>query len=422
MATMLALAPLTASAVEVVPEEGAPEVTAASNEDAEPEAAAASEAETLENAPDEGEVEVAATSNDEGNAAVAAASEAEGIEDAELEMRLTSATVYCYEAVWYDDPTVTDPGRRRFLGTHVAEDLEVGHVIEQDDLWKLAAQFGGNYPDYVFFDGGSVYGEMKENPEENAIVLVAARTKSPSVVNYYLVGEASGAPLSKAAPIVDDVDGVPVSFWKMGSYDVESLKLGAEITSAECAVPLDDLVYLASDKASILVEPLASANELNLFYTIDTATTLPDDTLVEGTPATDQPNQPGNGATDGAAGPDQGDSTAPDNSESEGSGVGEEGASPAVPETSPSSEEADAATDQNESEPDSPSAADDETTTVIEDEESPLAAEHHGVLTLPQTSDQAFGAVALLTAAGFASLGAAAAAGRCRKSARAEQR
>lgn len=337
----------------------------------------------------------------------------------EGETHLTAATVYCYEAVWYDDSTVTDPGRRRFLGTHVAEGLEVGHVIERRDLWKLVAQFGGNYPDYMFFDGGSVYGAMKENPEENVIVLVASRTKSPSIVNYYLVGEAAGAPLAKGAPLVSDVDGVPVSFWKMGSYDVESLKLGTEITSEECAVPLDHLVYLASDKPSIAVEPLASRNEINLFYTIDTATTLPDDNPVEDAPATDQPNQPEGGDAD-TGGPDEPAAPDQDGSSTDGGSQvgqpGEGGENPTAPgaDASPEVTGEDGSSDGSAPGPSSAGDAE-EGTSVIEDDRSPLAAEYHEVLLLPQTNDSASDVAGVLAALGAISLGVVAVVARRRK-------
>ncbi len=265
---------------------------------------------------------------------------------------LTSLTLSIYEIVFYDDPSFSEPDGLRLMETKVIDGLKVGETI---DLWNYVEVRN----DFFFFDGWPRYVVLSENPEENNAQLHYRRIKSPSVVNYYLVGEAITAPLMKAAPIISDVAGVPVSFWKMGSYQVESLPLGAQIESEQCAVDLDGLVYLDADKDSIKVEPLVDANEINLFYTVSMATTLPDDTLVESPGA---PEVPGEGAggdsdTDGIPGGDVSDGGS---SESKG--------------------------DDDAVQP-SAGADDDAPTAVIEDEPSPLAASRAKVATLPQTSD-----------------------------------
>lgn len=265
---------------------------------------------------------------------------------------LTSLTLSIYEIVFYDDPSFSEPDGLRLMETKVIDGLKVGETI---DLWNYVEA----RKDFVFFDGWPRYVVLSENPEENNAQLHYRRIKSPSVVNYYLVGEAITAPLMKSAPIIDNVDGVPVSFWKMGSYQVKSLPLGAQIESEQCAVDLDGLVYLDADKDSIKVEPLVDANEINLFYTVSMATTLPDDTLVESPGA---PEVPGEGAggdsdTDGIPG-----GGVADGGSSEGKG------------------------DDDAAQP-STGAADDAPTAVIEDEPSPLAAPREKVATLPQTSD-----------------------------------
>ncbi|MEY8459752.1 hypothetical protein AALA69_01285 [Eggerthellaceae bacterium 24-137] len=339
-------------------------------------------------------------------------SDKDASDDLPQEEKLTSMTISIYEMVYYEDPTFNDPSCLRLMEERTVEGLKVGQTIE---LWDYVDPPEG----FLFFDGWPRNPVMSENPDENKVQIHYFRYQSPSVINYYLVGEAAGVPLAKDAPIINDVDGVPVSFWKMGSYDVENLTIGAEITSDECAVPLDHLVYLASDKSSIAVEPLASHNEINLFYTIDTATTLPDDNLVESAPVTGQPDQPGGGETgeggsNEVAGPDQNGSPTGGGSQTDTSAEG--GDEPSAPGTNVSPEGADTEVSSGDPAAD-PSNADgvEEGTVVIEDDESPLAAEYQGTLTLPQTNDRASGVAGVLAAFGAVSLGAAALAARRRK-------
>lgn len=302
----------------------------------------------------------------------------------------TSLTLSVYEIVFYDDPSFDEPGGLRLMETKVIDGLKAGETV---DLWNYVEM----RDDFFFFDGWPRYITLSENPEENHAQLHYMRSKSPSVVNYYLVGEASAAPLAKAAPIIDDVAGVPVSFWKMGSYQVQSLPLGAQIASEQCAVDLDGLVYLDADKDSIAVEPLAAANEINLFYTVDTATTLPDDAPVEDASAADQPGA----GTEGDAGAEGGAGDAGDSGVEGGAGSGsgsgaEEGAGSSSGDVSqgggssegPAAGSADGGASAGNEGPARPDAGgDDAPTVVIEDELSPLAPAREKAAALPQTGD-----------------------------------
>lgn len=314
----------------------------------------------------------------------------------------TSLTLSVYEIVFYDDPSFDEPGGLRLMETKVIDGLKAGETI---DLWNYVEM----RDDFFFFDGWPRYITLSENPEENRAQLHYMRSKSPSVVNYYLVGEAGEAPLMKAAPIVDDVEGVPVSFWKMGSYQVQSLPLGVQIASEQCAVELDGLVYLDADKDSIAVEPLAAANEINLFYTVDTATTLPDDAPVEDASAADQPGA----GTEGDAGAEGGAGDAGDSGVEGGSGSGsgaEEGAGPSSGDDDASQEGgasegpaaggADGGASAGNEGPARPDAGgDDAPTVVIEDELSPLAPAREKAAALPQTGDEISAFAGLLAAA-----------------------
>ena len=183
----------------------------------------------------------------------------------ENETLTTSVTVYYCEMVYYDDPSFNDPTGFRLLGSHTFDGVKVGEEI---NLWEYAKDI----PDFVHFDGWAVNPIASANPEENLVQMNYFRTKSPSSVNYYLVTD--GAETPEDAPIdpsMGEVDGESVAFWKMGSYEVESLRLGAEISSDACAVSLEGLTYLDADKAAIAVDAVPSRNEINLFYAADPA-------------------------------------------------------------------------------------------------------------------------------------------------------
>ena len=183
----------------------------------------------------------------------------------ENETLTTSVTVYYCEMVYYDDPSFNDPTGFRLLGSHTFDGVKVGEEI---NLWEYAKDI----PDFVHFDGWAVNPIASANPEENLVQMNYFRTKSPSSVNYYLVTD--GAETPEDAPIdpsMGEVDGESVAFWKMGSYEVESLRLGTEISSDACAVSLEGLTYLGADKAAIAVDAMPSRNEINLFYAADPA-------------------------------------------------------------------------------------------------------------------------------------------------------
>ena len=135
----------------------------------------------------------------------------------ENETLTTSVTVYYCEMVYYDDPSFNDPTGFRLLGSHTFDGVKVGEEI---NLWEYAKDI----PDFVHFDGWAVNPIASANPEENLVQMNYFRTKSPSSVNYYLVTD--GAETPEDAPIdpsMGEVDGESVAFWKMGSYEVESL-------------------------------------------------------------------------------------------------------------------------------------------------------------------------------------------------------
>lgn len=311
-------------------------------------------------------------------------------EKTEKAKETTTLTLSVYEIVFYDDPSFNEPGGLRLMETKVIEGLKVGETI---DLWDYVEK----RDDFFFFDGWPRHIVLSADSDENHAQLHYMRTKSPSVVNYYLVGEAGAPALAKDAPIIDDVDGVPVSFWKMGSYQVQSLPLGAQIESEQCAVDLDGLVYLDADKDSIAVEPLTSANEINLFYTVDTAATLPDDTPVEDTTAADRPGTPDSGAGDAS---DDGDGSGDTGASTGTAGAGSSSEDDSTSESG-AAEGSDGGASADSDGTDQPSAGDDDggATVVIEDEPSPLAAAHEGVLTLPQTGDAAGSLAGLLALA-----------------------
>ena len=305
----------------------------------------------------------------------------------------TSVTVYYCEMVHYDDPSFSDPTGFRLLGSHTFDGVKVGEEI---DLWEYAKDI----PDFVHFDGWAVNPVASANPEENLVQMNYFRTKSPSEVNYYLVTD--GGEASEDAPIdpsMGQVNGEPVAFWKMGSYEVESLRLGTEISSAACAVPLEGLMYLDADRDAITVDAVPSHNEINLFYAavpVDQPDAAPSPAPDADKPAEDTNDgamTPGDGSEDV---PGNGSPSAPEVDGSVSPGSGSEGGT-----------DSGAVKDEADAEQDG--------TTVVTDENAPDAsdssesdsdaafqeASERGVLELPQTSD---GTVALAGAAAVAAV------------------
>ena len=379
------------------------EVVAPSAPEKQPEAAVA-EAEVVAPSAPEKQPEAAGEDISEAEAAAPSALEKQPEAAGENETLTTSVTVYYCEMVYYDDPSFNDPTGFRLLGSHTFDGVKVGEEI---NLWEYAKDI----PDFVHFDGWAVNPIASANPEENLVQMNYFRTKSPSSVNYYLVTD--GAETPEDAPIdpsMGEVDGESVAFWKMGSYEVDSLRLGTEISSDACAVPLEGLTYLDADKAAIAVDAVPSRNEINLFYAADPAD-QPDNAPAPAPDAEPSPQPDGDKPgedTDGAT-PTPGDVSG----NTSGNG------SPSVPEV-----DGPAASDSGNEDAADVEATEDETgseqdeATVVTDENASDASDsgesdsdaalqeaaERGVLTLPQTSD---GAVAF---AGIASVVAVAAA------------
>ncbi|NBJ66502.1 hypothetical protein [Adlercreutzia caecimuris] len=367
-------------------------------------AAAAAIAETEAAAPSAPEKQPEAAGEDISEAEVVAPSVPEKQPEAagENETLTTSVTVYYCEMVYYDDPSFNDPTGFRLLGSHTFDGVKVGEEI---NLWEYAKDI----PDFVHFDGWAVNPIASANPEENLVQMNYFRTKSPSSVNYYLVTD--GAETPEDAPIdpsMGEVDGESVAFWKMGSYEVESLRLGTEISSDACAVSLEGLTYLDADKAAIAVDAVPSRNEINLFYAADPAD-QPDNAPAPDAEPSPQPDgdKPGED-TDGAA-PTPGDVSG--NTSGNGSPSVPEVDGPAASDSgNEGAADVEATEDETGSEQDGATVVTDENASDASDSgerDSDAAlqeAAERGVLTLPQTSD---GAVAF---AGIASVVAVAAA------------
>jgi hypothetical protein len=319
----------------------------------------------------------------EAEAAAPSAPEKQPEAAGENETLTTSVTVYYCEMVYYDDPSFNDPTGFRLLGSHTFDGVKVGEEI---NLWEYAKDI----PDFVHFDGWAVNPIASANPEENLVQMNYFRTKSPSSVNYYLVTD--GAETPEDAPIdpsMGEVDGESVAFWKMGSYEVESLRLGTEISSDACAVSLEGLTYLDADKAAIAVDAVPSRNEINLFYAADPAD-QPDNAPAPAPDAEPSPQPDGDKPgedTDGAA-PTPGDASgngSPSVPEVDGpaaSDSGNEGAADVEATEDETGSEQDGATvvtDENAS--DASDSSEGDSDAALQE------AAERGVLTLPQTSD-----------------------------------
>ena len=320
----------------------------------------------------------------------------------ENETLTTSVTVYYCEMVYYDDPSFNDPTGFRLLGSHTFDGVKVGEEI---NLWEYAKDI----PDFVHFDGWAVNPIASANPEENLVQMNYFRTKSPSSVNYYLVTD--GAETPEDAPIdpsMGEVDGESVAFWKMGSYEVESLRLGTEIGSDACAVSLEGLTYLDADKAAIAVDAVPSRNEINLFYAADPAD-QPDNAPAPDAEPSPQPDGDKPGEDTDVAAPTPGDVSG--NTSGNGSPSVPEVDGPAASDSgNEGAADVEATEDETGSEQDGATVVTDENASDASDSgesDSDAAlqeAAERGVLTLPQTSD---GTVAF---AGIASVVAVAAA------------
>ena len=128
-----------------------------------------------------------------------------------------TVTIYHFELVHYDDPTLEDWGvpeltGTRLLGTTTVEGLKPGDVVK---AWDHV----GTNPGYAFFDGWPRELTVSEDPSKNAIRLNYFRQSSDVTVNYYeasLLDATASMPLYSHT-VVETVGDQTVEFTKMGS-------------------------------------------------------------------------------------------------------------------------------------------------------------------------------------------------------------
>lgn len=322
-----------------------------------------------------------------------------------------TVTIYHFELVHYDDPTLEDWGvpeltGTRLLGTTTVEGLKPGDVVK---AWDHV----GTDPGFAFFDGWPRELTVSEDPAKNAIRLNYFRQSSDVTVNYYeasLLDASSSMPLYSHT-IVETVGDHTVGFTKMGS-EVRKSELFADVLTgdalAEATEPVDGLAYVGSYPEDVFVSMTPSKNEINLVYTRPVV--RPDEVEVEtespGSPdspdAGDRPDVPEVPGTpdaipdgpsnDGAAG-GAGVPEAPDGS----TGSGSDAAKPEAG-TTPNGGGAQGTQVVDEAAAESANRAEAE------------AASKDGVLTLPQTGDEKGLVFAIiLLVSGFAAVAAAAA-------------
>ena len=215
-----------------------------------------------------------------------------------------TVTIYHFELVHYDDPTLEDWGvpeltGTRLLGTTTVEGLKPGDVVK---AWDHV----GTNPGYAFFDGWPRELTVSEDPSKPAIRLNYFRQSSDVTVNYY---EASLLDVTASMPlyshtVVETIGDHTVGFTKMGS-EVRSNELFADVLTgdelAEATEPVDGLAYVGSYPEDVFVNMDSSKNEINLVYTRPVV--RPDEIEV-GTESADTPDGPSNGdADDGSNAP-----------------------------------------------------------------------------------------------------------------------
>ena len=208
-----------------------------------------------------------------------------------------TVTIYHFELVHYDDPTLEDWGvpeltGTRLLGTTTVEGLKPGDVVK---AWDHV----GTNPGYAFFDGWPRELTVSEDPSKNAIRLNYFRQSSDVTVNYYEASllDASGSMPLYNHTIVETVGDHTVGFTKMGS-EVRSNELFADVLTgdelAETTEPVDGLAYVGSYPEDVFVNMDSSKNEINLVYTRPVV--RPDEIEV-GTESADTPDGPDAGET-----------------------------------------------------------------------------------------------------------------------------
>ena len=208
-----------------------------------------------------------------------------------------TVTIYHFELVHYDDPTLEDWGvpeltGTRLLGTTTVEGLKPGDVVK---AWDHV----GTNPGYAFFDGWPRELTVSEDPSKNAIRLNYFRQSSDVTVNYYeasLLDATASMPLYSHT-VVETVGDQTVEFTKMGS-EVRKNELFADVLTgdelAEATEPVDGLAYVGSYPEDVFVNMDSSKNEINLVYTRPVV--RPDEIEV-GTESADTPDGPDAGET-----------------------------------------------------------------------------------------------------------------------------
>ena len=319
-----------------------------------------------------------------------------------------TVTIYHFELVHYDDPTLEDWGvpeltGTRLLGTTTVEGLKPGDVVK---AWDHV----GTNPGFAFFDGWPRELTVSEDPSKNAIRLNYFRQSSDVTVNYYeasLLDSTASMPLYNHT-VVETIGDHTVGFTKMGS-EVRSNELFADVLTgdelAEATEPVDGLAYVGSYPEDVFVNMDSSKNEINLVYTRPVV--RPDEIEV-GTESTETPDDPDAGETPGdPVAPEAPDAT-PDGSSDGGTGDG--GNAPGTPGGSSGS-----GSDASKPNAGETSNGGSQGTQVIDEAAAENAnhaeaeaASEDGVLTLPQTGDEkglVFAVILLVS--GVAAVGAA---------------
>lgn len=319
-----------------------------------------------------------------------------------------TVTIYHFELVHYDDPTLEDWGvpeltGTRLLGTTTVEGLKPGDVVK---AWDHV----GTNPGFAFFDGWPRELTVSEDPSKNAIRLNYFRQSSDVTVNYYEASllDASGSMPLYNHTVVETIGDHTVGFTKMGS-EVRSNELFADVLTgdelAEATEPVDGLAYVGSYPEDVFVNMDSSKNEINLVYTRPVV--RPDEIEV-GTESTETPDDPDAGEMPGDPDAPEAPDATPDGPSDGGTGDG--GNAPETPGGSSGS-----GSDASKPNAGATSNGGSQGTQVI-DEAAAENANHaeaeasskDGVLTLPQTGDEkglVFAVILLVS--GVAAVGAA---------------
>lgn len=319
-----------------------------------------------------------------------------------------TVTIYHFELVNYDDPTLEDWGvpelvGTRLLGTTTVEGLKPGDVVK---AWDHV----GTNPGYTFFDGWPREVIVSEDSSKNAIRLNYFRRSSNVTVNYYeasLLDATASMPLYNHT-VVETIGDHAVAFTKMGS-EVRKGELFADVLTgdklAEATEPVDGLAYVGSYPDDVFVSMDPSKNEINLVYTRPVA--RPDEIEV-GTESTDTPDDPNAGETpDGSETPGTPDAT-PDAPSNGGAGNGSNAPGTSGGSSGDSSDASKPNTGATSNGGSQGTQVIDEAAAGNANHAEAEAASKDGVLTLPQTGDEkglVFAVILLVS--GVAAVGAA---------------